>query len=101
MLPMIRSEDENEINLLHIEALMDKGDGRSPEEDRLLELLAKLVADFEAANYNLGTHEPVDLLFEQVRTPGASAKTGVEKVSTRHAESVRHEPKRRDTIAGS
>jgi HTH-type transcriptional regulator/antitoxin HigA len=59
---VIRSEEENEKTLLQIEALMDKGDGRSPEEDRLLELLAKLVADFEAANYDFGTSSPNEVL---------------------------------------
>jgi HTH-type transcriptional regulator/antitoxin HigA len=51
---VIRSEEENEKTLLKIEALMDKGNSRSPEEDRLLELLTRLAADFEAANYDFG-----------------------------------------------
>jgi HTH-type transcriptional regulator / antitoxin HigA len=59
---VIRSEEENEKTLLQIEALMDKGDGRSPEEDRLLELLARLSADFEAANYDFGTSRPNEVL---------------------------------------
>lgn len=53
---MIRSEKDNEKTLFHVEALMEKGDGRSPDEDRLLQLLAKLAADFEASHYDFGTH---------------------------------------------
>jgi hypothetical protein len=53
---MIRSEEENEETLLQIQALIDKGDGRSPEEVRSLERLAMLAADFEAAHYDFGTH---------------------------------------------
>jgi HTH-type transcriptional regulator/antitoxin HigA len=59
---VIRTEEENERALLQIEALMDKGDGRSPEEDRLLELLARLAADFEAANYDFGRSKPNEIL---------------------------------------
>jgi HTH-type transcriptional regulator/antitoxin HigA len=57
-----RTEEENEKNLVRIEALMDKGDGRSPEEDRLLELLTRLSADFEAANYDFGASGPNEVL---------------------------------------
>jgi HTH-type transcriptional regulator/antitoxin HigA len=59
---MIRTEAENEKTLLQIEILMDKGDGRSPEEDRLLELLTRLSSDFEAANYDFGASKPNEVL---------------------------------------
>ena len=59
---IIRSEEENERILGQIEALMDKGDRCSPEEDRLLELLAKLAADFEAIHYDLGESKPNEVL---------------------------------------
>ncbi len=59
---VIRTEQENERTLRQIEALMDKGDDRTPEEDRLLELLARLAADFEAANYDLGESKPNEVL---------------------------------------
>jgi hypothetical protein len=49
---VIQTEAENERMLGKIEALMDKGEKRSPEEDRLLELMAKLVEDFEARAYS-------------------------------------------------
>ncbi len=59
---VIRTDEENEKTLLQIEALMDKGDGRSPEEDRLLELLARLAADFEATNYDFGASKPNEVV---------------------------------------
>ena len=59
---VIRTEAENERALVHIEALMDKGEERAPEEDRLLNLLAKLVEDFEASNYDLGESKPNEVL---------------------------------------
>jgi antitoxin component HigA of HigAB toxin-antitoxin module len=59
---VIRNEEENEKTLLRIEALMDKGYNRNPEEDRLLELLARLAADFEAANYDFGASKPNEVL---------------------------------------
>ena len=59
---VIRTEEENERTLLQIEALMDKGDGRNPEEDRLLELLTRLSADFEASNYDFGASKPNEVL---------------------------------------
>jgi hypothetical protein len=48
--------------LAEIEELMDKGEGRSPEESRLLELLARLAADFESAHYDLGRSTPGEVL---------------------------------------
>ena len=59
---VIKTEAENERMLEKIEALMDKGERRSPEEDALLELMAKLVADFEAAAYSVGESTPGELL---------------------------------------
>jgi HTH-type transcriptional regulator/antitoxin HigA len=41
---------------------MDKGDRRTPEEDRLLNLLARLVEDFETCNYDLGESKPAETL---------------------------------------
>ena len=55
---VIRTEQENERNLQHIEQLMDKGERRASEEDRLLELLAKLSEDFESTHYDFGDSEP-------------------------------------------
>lgn len=55
---IIGTEEENEHTLGQIEVLMDKGEKRSPEESRLLDLLVRLVSDFEATNYDLGETTP-------------------------------------------
>ena len=59
---VIRTDEENERILERIEDLMDKGEDRSPEEDRLLELLARLADDFESANYDFGASRPNEVL---------------------------------------
>lgn len=59
---VIRTEEENDRILEQIEDLMDKGECRSPEEDRLLELLARLADDFETANYDFGASRPNEVL---------------------------------------
>lgn len=62
-LPMvIETEAENERMLEKIEALMDKGAKRSPEEDRLLELMAKLVKDYEQDAYQIPESKPHAIL---------------------------------------
>jgi len=43
----IKTEDENERMLAIVEKLMDKGEAISPEEEKLLKLLARLIEDFE------------------------------------------------------
>ena len=67
---VIRTEAENERALVYIEALMDKGAERAPEEDRLLNLLAKLVEDFEASNYDLGESKPNEVLVYLMKKRG-------------------------------
>lgn len=59
---VIRNEEENKRTLSLIESMMDKGDNRTPEEDRLLELLARLAADFEAVNYDFGESKPNEVM---------------------------------------
>lgn len=59
---VIRTEEENEKTLIRIAALMDKGGNRSPEEDRLLDLLARLAADFETAKHEFGASKPHEVL---------------------------------------
>lgn len=67
---VIQTEAENERTLEKIEVLMDKGEKRSPEEDRLLELLAKLVEDFEAKAYSLGESTPGEILAYMIEKRG-------------------------------
>jgi HTH-type transcriptional regulator/antitoxin HigA len=67
---VIKTEAENERMLEKIEALMDKGDKRTPEEDRLLELMAKLVEDFETTAYSIGESTPAELLSFMIEKRG-------------------------------
>ena len=48
---VIETEEENERMLKVIEKLMDKGESLSPEEEKLLKLLTRLVEDFEEEYY--------------------------------------------------
>lgn len=51
----IKTEEENSKFLAIIDRLMSKGENElSPEEDRLLEMLAVLVEDFEEKTYKIG-----------------------------------------------
>jgi len=47
----IETEEENERMLKVIEELMDRGEDLSPEEEKRLRSLAKLVEDFEERYY--------------------------------------------------
>lgn len=67
---VIETEDENENALAIVERLMEKGENNlSPEEDRLVRLLVRLIEDFEDEAYPMGNvAEPLDtvksLIFE-------------------------------------
>jgi HTH-type transcriptional regulator / antitoxin HigA len=67
---VIKTEAENQRMLEKIEALMDKGERRSPEEDRLLELMAALVEDFEAKAYKVGDSSPNEVLAYMIEQRG-------------------------------
>jgi HTH-type transcriptional regulator/antitoxin HigA len=49
---IIKNEDENEIFLEIVESLLSRNN-LTPEEDTLLELLVKLIEDFEEKHYQL------------------------------------------------
>ena len=59
---VIETEEENERMLAIVEKLMDKGENLSPEEDKLLKLLAKLVEDFEKQYYQPADATPLEVL---------------------------------------
>src|SRR5207248_7420824 len=59
---IIETEEENERMLKVIEKLMDKGEGLSPEEEKLLKLLTRLVEDFEERFYHPGDATPLEVL---------------------------------------
>lgn len=65
---VIRSEKENEKAIDMAGRLMRKGKrGRSPEENRLLELLVTLIEDFEEKAYPMGNSNPAVALRELMR----------------------------------
>lgn len=59
---IIETQAENESMLKIVEKLMDKGEGLSPEEEKLLKLLAKLVEDFEERYYHPRDATPLEVL---------------------------------------
>ena|SRR5437870_13693227 len=59
---VIETEAENERMLAIVEKLMDKGENLSPEEERLLKLLAKLIEDFEERYYRPKDATPLEVL---------------------------------------
>lgn len=54
---IIKTEEENEIFLEIVEELLSR-QNLTPEEDALLELLVKLIEDFEDKHYQLNTSTP-------------------------------------------
>lgn len=59
---IVETEAENERMLKVIEKLTDKGEGLSPEEEKLLKLFAKLVEDFEERYYHPRNATPLEVL---------------------------------------
>lgn len=59
----IKTEEENERVLEEVSRLMAKGEERiTPEESRLLELLAVLIEDFEKQHYSVPDATPHEML---------------------------------------
>ena len=48
---VIKTEKENDRMLALAEQLIDKGERRTPEEDKLFKLVTKLIEDFEEEHY--------------------------------------------------
>src|ERR1700737_2773335 len=67
---IIENEEENERMLKVIEKLMDKGEGLSPEEEKLLKLLTKLVEDFEERYYHPRDATPLEILHHLMESRG-------------------------------
>jgi HTH-type transcriptional regulator / antitoxin HigA len=67
---IIETEAENEHFLAEIEKLIDKEDKRSPEEDKLLDLMTILVEDFEEKNYPIPDAPPHEALRELMSSRG-------------------------------
>jgi len=67
---IIKSEEENDRMLALVERLMAKGDELSPEEGKLLELLGRLIADFEEEFYQPREAAPHEVLQELMQARG-------------------------------
>ena len=70
---VIETEAENEHFLTEIEKLIDKEE-RSPEEDKLLDLMTTLVESFEAKNYLIPDAPPHEALRELMRSRGVKQR---------------------------
>jgi HTH-type transcriptional regulator / antitoxin HigA len=73
---VIETEEENEKALAIVDRVMSKGDDKiSPEEYRLLDLLVKLIEDFEDKAYPMGNAaKPVDILRSLIDEHGLKQK---------------------------
>ena len=70
-LPMIiKTEEENDRAILLIEKLLEKDNKLSFEENALLELLGKLIADFEEKFYQPRDATPQEMLLELMNARG-------------------------------
>ena len=68
---MIESEAENERMLTEIEKLLDKGeDNLTPEENKLLALMVRLVEDYEQEHYPIKDAAPHEVLQELMQARG-------------------------------
>jgi HTH-type transcriptional regulator/antitoxin HigA len=70
---VLRSEQEYEQMLDEVEGLLEKSDGRSPEQDALLDLMALLVHDYEEKRYPLPQAEPRQMLAYLIEERGLRA----------------------------
>lgn len=67
---VIKTEAENERAILLVSKLLAKGNKLSFEENALLELLGKLIADFEETFYQPREATPQDVLLELMNARG-------------------------------
>lgn len=67
---IIKTEAENERAILLVEELLAKGNKLSFEENTLLELLGKLIADFEEKFYQPRQATPQEVLLELMTARG-------------------------------
>lgn len=71
---VIKTEAENDRAILIVEKLLAKGDKLSFEENALLELLGKLIADFEEKFYQPRDASPQEVLIELMNARGLKQK---------------------------
>lgn len=68
---IIETEEENERVLAVVEKLMEKGEEISPEEEKLLKLLARLIEDFEEQYYHPREATPLEVLRHLMESRGS------------------------------
>src|SRR5260370_40962761 len=68
---VIETDEENERMLAIVEKLMEKGENLSPEEDKLLKLLARLIEDFEKRYYQPRDATPLEILLHLMESRAA------------------------------
>jgi len=71
---IIKTEEVNDRAILIVEGLLAKGDKLSSEETVLLELLGKLIADFEEKFYQPREASPQEVLIEMMKARGLKQK---------------------------
>ena len=71
---IIKTEAENDRAILIVEELLAKGDKLTSEENALLELLGKLIADFEEEFYQPREASPQEILLELMNARGLKQK---------------------------
>ena len=59
---VVTTDEEHERMLAEIEKLMDKGDHRTAEEDAALELMVRLIKDYEEEHHSLSDPSPREML---------------------------------------
>src|SRR5258707_9052853 len=59
---VITSEEEHERMLAELEKVMDKGEHRTAEEDAALDLMVRLIKDYEEEHYPLPDPTPQEML---------------------------------------
>ncbi len=59
---VITNDEEHERMLAEVEKLMDKGEQRTPEQDAALELMVRLVQDYEEKHHPLPDPSPGEML---------------------------------------
>ena len=78
---IIKNEDENEIFLEIVESLLSR-QNLTPEEDTLLELLVKLIEDFEQKHYQLNASTPQSRLIHLMEARSLEPADLIEIIGT-------------------
>lgn len=83
---VIKTEAENEVFLAVVEELIARSSQLTAEEEMLLELLVKLIEDFEAQHYSLNVSTPQSLLLHLIEARELEVANLVEVLGDRAEE---------------